>query len=230
MELGMPPKRKAERKTKKDLMVGMLREAILSGELAPGERLLQEELAERFEVSPTPVREAIQQLVAEGVLSHSPYKGVQVAEVEVDAVQEIYLIRAALEGLATRLATPNLKISTLQRLNGIQSEINDQVARGEIAPIRKLNYDFHMLIYSAAEAPQLFQLIKGLWVKTPWDTLYVIPGRPVNMLDEHKLIIDAISRGDAVLAGQHMQSHIEIVRASLVKFLSEKAGLTAQPE
>src|SRR5205823_2477029 len=93
----MPSKPKEARKTKKDLMVELLRDAILSGELAPGERLLQEELADRFDVSPTPVREAIQQLVAEGVLSHSPYKGVQVAEVEVEDVQEIYLIRAALE-------------------------------------------------------------------------------------------------------------------------------------
>ena len=217
----MPPKRNAERKTKKDLMVEMLREAILSGALAPGERLLQEELAERFEVSPTPVREAIQQLIAEGVLSHSPYKGVQVAEAEVEAVQEIYLIRAVLEGLATRLAAPNLKISTLGRLNAIQTEIKDHVAKGDIAPIRKLNFDFHMLIYSAAEAPQLFQLIKSLWVKTPWDTLYVIPGRPLNMIVEHQLVIDAISTGNAELAGKHMQSHIEIVRAALIEFLPQ---------
>ena len=216
----MPPKRKAERKTKKDLMVGMLREAILSGELAPGERLLQEELAERFEVSPTPVREAIQQLVAEGVLSHSPYKGVQVAEVEVEAVQEIYLIRAALEGLATRLAVPNLKISDLQHLKGLQVEIKEQVAKGEIAPIRKLNYDFHMIIYSAAESPQLFQLIKGLWVRTPWDTLFVIPDRSTNMIAEHQLIIDAISSGIGDLAGKYMQAHIEIVRTALMGFLS----------
>jgi DNA-binding GntR family transcriptional regulator len=226
----MASKHKAARKTKKDLMVELLREAILAGALAPGERLLQEELADRFDVSPTPVREAIQQLVAEGVLSHSPYRGVQVAEVDLEDVQEIYLIRAVLEGLATRLAVPNLKISDLQRLHTLQDEIRGTIARGEIAPIRKLNYDFHMRIYTAAEAPQLFQMVKGLWVKAPWDTLYVIPGRPVNMLEEHQLIINAISKGDAVLAGQYMQSHIEIVRAALTKFLSEKEGLTPQPE
>src|SRR5260221_13041955 len=110
----MAAKGKAERKTKKDLLVEMLPEAILSGDLAPGDRLLQEELAERFDVSPTPVREAIQQLVAEGVLSHSPYKGVQVADVELETIQEVYLIRGAVEGLATRLAVPNLRISEWQ--------------------------------------------------------------------------------------------------------------------
>src|SRR5258707_15660210 len=140
----MASKHKTARKTKKDRMVELLREAVLAGELAPGERLLQEELADRFDVSPTPVREAIQQLVAEGVLSHSPYRRVQVAEVDLEDMQEIYLIRAVLEGLATRLAVPNLKISDLQRLHSVQDEIQRTISRGEIAPIRKLNYDFHM--------------------------------------------------------------------------------------
>jgi DNA-binding GntR family transcriptional regulator len=203
-------------------MVELLREAILSGELAPGDRLLQEELAERFDVSPTPVREAIQQLVAEGVLSHSPYKGVQVAEVELEEVREIYLIRAVLEGLATRLAVPNLKISDLQHLNNLQAAIRAAIDSRDITPIRKLNYDFHMRIYEAAEAPQLLHVIKNQWVKTPWDTLYVIPGRPVNMVKEHQLIIDTIIKGDAESAGKYMQSHIEMVRTALTAYLSEQ--------
>ncbi len=218
----MASKNISARKTKKDVMVELLREAILSGELAPGERLLQEELAERFEVSPTPVREAIQQLVAEGALSHSPYRGVQVAEVELEEVREIYLIRAVLEGLATRLAVPNLKISDLQYLNHLQAQIKAAIEQGDIAPLRKLNYDFHMRIYQAAEAPQLLNLIKGLWVKSPWDTLYVVPGRPVNMVGEHQLVIDSILKGDAESAGQHMQLHIEYGRAALTAYLSEQ--------
>jgi DNA-binding GntR family transcriptional regulator len=203
-------------------MVELLREAILSGELAPGERLLQEELAERFEVSPTPVREAIQQLVAEGALRHSPYRGVQVAEVELEEVREIYLIRAVLEGLATRLAVPNLKISDLQYLNQLQAQIKAAIEQGDIAPLRKLNYDFHMRIYQTAEAPQLLHMIKGLWVKSPWDTLYVVPGRPVNMVGEHQAVIDSILKGDAEAAGQHMQAHIELGRAALTAYLSDK--------
>src|SRR5262245_31267876 len=203
-------------------MVELLRESVLSGELVPGERLLQEELAERFDVSATPVREAIQQLVAEGVLSHSPYKGVQVAEVDLDEARETYLIRAVLENLATRLAVPNLKISDLQYLNNLQAAIKAAIENGDITPIRKLNYDFHMRIYETAEAPQLLNLIKNLWVKTPWDTLYVIPDRPVNMVAEHQLIIDTIIKGDAEAAGKHMQSHIEMVRTALTAYLSEQ--------
>ncbi len=218
----MASKQKGARKTKKDIMVDAVREAILSGELEPGTRLLQEELAERFDVSPTPVREAIQQLVAEGVLSHSPYRGVQVAEVELTDVQEIYLLRAVLEGLATQLAVPNLKISELQRLRAIQAEIKEAVSKGDSVPLRKLNYEFHMTIYHAAESPQLLQFIKSLWIKAPWDTIYVLNDRPTLMIDEHQRVVDAITQGDAEQAGLHMRAHMEIVQRALINYISEK--------
>ena len=208
------------RKTKKEVLVDMLRDAILSGELEPGARLFQEQLAERYEVSPTPVREAIQQLVAEGALKHSSYKGVQVAEINLTEAREVYLIRAALEELATRLAVPNLKISDIQRLHVIQVEISAQAEDGDVALIRKLNYEFHMLIYAAAEAPQLNHIVKSLWVKSPCDTLGVIPNRPGMIVQEHQLVIDAIAQGNAERAGQCMKAHIERVEASLSEYLS----------
>src|SRR5690242_4734598 len=96
--------------TKKQKIVELLREAILSGDLGPGDRLTQEELAARFNVSMTPVREAIQQLVAEGVLDQSPYKGVRVVEVSPEDATEIYLMRSVVEALATRIGVPNLRI------------------------------------------------------------------------------------------------------------------------
>ena len=215
-------KNNAARKTKKDLLVELLRDAIISGELEPGTRLLQEEIAERFEVSPTPVREAIQQLVAEGVLSHSPYKGVQVAEVKLEDVRETYLIRAVVENLATRLAVPNLKVSDIQRLHAIQSEITVQTNAGDIARIRKLNHEFHMLIYNAADVPQLLQIIKSLWTKSPWDTLHVIPNRPSMIIQEHQQIIDAIDAANPELAGDCMQAHIEAGQGALTAYLSPK--------
>ena len=216
----------ALRKTKKDVLADMLRDAILSGELEPGARLFQEQLAERYEVSPTPVREAIQQLVAEGALRHSPYKGVQVAEVNLAEAREIYLIRAALEGLATRLAVPNLRISEIQRLHAIQAEISTLAEDGDVALIRKLNFEFHMLIYAAADAPQLNHIIKSLWVKSPWDTLGVIPNRPGMIVQEHQSVIDAIARGNAEQAGAAMKAHIERVEISLSEYLSRNPGAT----
>jgi len=215
----MSRKTNLAQKTKKDLMVEILRDAILSGELQPGERLLQEELAERFNVSPTPVREAIQQLVAEGVLSHSPYKGVQVAEVRLEDVREVYLIRGVVEQLATRLAVPNLKISDVQRFHIIQMEIETEAKKEDSGMLLKLNHEFHMSIYEAADAPQLYQIIQTLWLKSPWDTLFVVPNRARMVIEEHRRIIEAIDQGDAELAGQRMREHIERGAKMLTDYL-----------
>ena len=198
-----------QQKTKKDLITEILREAILSGELAPGERLLQERLAERFEVSPTPIREAVQQLVAEGVLSHSPYRGVQVAEVRLEDVQEIYLIRSVIEELATQMAVLNLRILDVRQLQLYQNEIKAHVENNDLTALRKLNYEFHMLIYSASHMPFLMNMIRILWTKFPWDILHVLPQRAQSAIEEHQAILNAINEGDAELAGKLMRLHIE---------------------
>ena len=91
-----------EYKTKKDVVVELIREAILSAEFKPGERLLQEEIARRLNVSPTPVREALRQLEAEGVLDHSPHRGVRVTEVRFEDVREYRAFTEAWLGNVTR--------------------------------------------------------------------------------------------------------------------------------
>lgn len=217
----MPQRDHDQQKTKKDLIIEVMREAILSGELVPGERLLQEELAERFDVSPTPIREAIQQLVAEGVLSHSPYRGVQVAEVHLDEVRQVYLIRSTLEELATDTAVLNLRIGDVLQLREYQNKIRDHVHKDDLRALRKLNYEFHMLIYKAANMPLLFNMIQSLWTKFPWDTLHVLPNRAAAAADEHELILDAINNGNADLAGQLMRKHIESGSAALQDYLTE---------
>ncbi|MBK8019852.1 MAG: GntR family transcriptional regulator [Chloroflexi bacterium] len=217
-------RRKAEntQKTKKDVLVEMLRTAILSGELQPGERLIQEELAERFKVSPTPVREAIQQLVAEGVLSHSPYKGVQVAEVQAEDVRQVYLIRGALEQLAVRLAVPNLRIADVKRMHVIQTEMQTQLAANGRSEMLALNREFHMMMYERAEMPILKQMIMTLWMKSPWDSMFVVPHRAEMVLNEHQRILDGIDQGDAEQASAAMLHHIESGLQALVSYLDGK--------
>jgi DNA-binding GntR family transcriptional regulator len=220
----MTAKDSGQNKTKKELIVELLREIILSGELVPGERLLQEELAERFEVSPTPIREAIQQLVAEGVLSHSPYRGVQVAEVRLEDMQEVYLIRSVTEELATRIAVPNLRIADVKQLHGYQDQLRAALEASDLRSVRKINQEFHMLIYRTAEMPLLYQMIRNLWTKSPWDTLYVLPNRAPHASDEHQRILAAIDAGDAEQAGHFMRLHIESGYTELSHYLSAGGG------
>lgn len=209
-------------RTKKEQVVDWLRDIILSGEVAPGERLLQEELAEKFEVSATPIREAIQQLVAEGVLIYSPYKGVQVAEVRMEEVREVYLIRCEIEKLATRMAVPNLTISAIKRLRHLQDDIEQHIAAQDLKPLRKLNQEFHMLIYEAAHMPILYQMIRNLWTRFPWDTLHVLPNRAAASAQEHRRILAAIDQEDAELAAECMRAHVAASASALEIYLANQ--------
>ncbi len=213
-------------RTKKDTIVELLREAILSGELEPGERLHQDRLAERFSVSSTPIREALRELEAEGAINHVPRKGVRVADVNqtrLRELREIYLIRGALESLATRLAVPYLNVVYVQRLKAQLAAMEAEATNGQLKKLRKQNYDFHMLIYQAADTPQLLKIIRVLWTQFPWDTLHVLPGRAANSIEEHKRIVQAIEDGNAKLASQLMQEHIDHSAAALTEFLQQGA-------
>jgi DNA-binding GntR family transcriptional regulator len=219
--------KRANQKTKMDIIVETLREAVLTGEFGSGDRLLQDELAERFQTSSTPIREALRQLQAEGILEHSPYRGVQVAEVKMDDVREIYMIRAVMESFVTRLAVPYLSHPQIEQLRALQAQMRQIVAsgevmRGEVSGLRKVNYEFHLLIYETANLPYSLKIIKNLWAQSPWDALYVLPGRAQKSLDEHDLIIDAIAEQDAKRAGARVQEHIEYAAAALAAYIDSR--------
>jgi DNA-binding GntR family transcriptional regulator len=210
-------------KSKKDLVVDVIREAILSGELEPGARLLQDDLAERLQVSSTPVREALRQLETEGILQSSPHRGVRVAEVDFRAVHEIYLIRAELEALATRLAVPRLRPADLVLLRALHAEIETNIQAHELKALRRLNFELHSVIYEAAAMPELLKLIRGLWTKFPWDTLHVLPDRAQRSAQEHAGLIEALAAGQAERAGQLMHAHIERAASELNRYLAQNA-------
>ena len=211
-------------KTKKDTIVEMLREAILSGELEPGERLHQDRLAARFQVSSTPIREALRELEAEGAINHTPRKGVRVADVNQTTlrdIREIYLVRGVLESLATRMAVSYLNVAHIQRLRALLAAMESETESGQLKKLRRQNYEFHMLIYQAADMPQLLKIIRVLWTKFPWDTLHVLPGRANETAEEHRKIIQAVEDGNARLAGQLMQEHIDRGAAALAEYLQQ---------
>jgi DNA-binding GntR family transcriptional regulator len=211
--------KRANSKTKMDQIVEILREAVLTGEFTSGARLLQDDLAERFNTSSTPIREALRQLQAEGILEHSPYRGVQVAEVKMEDVREVYMVRAVMESFVTRLAVPYLNHARVEQLRALQAQMREYVANNELPNLRRTNYEFHLLIYEAANMPYSIKIIKTLWAQSPWDALYVLPGRAPKSLEEHERILDAIADQDAKLAGQRIQEHIEYAASALADYV-----------
>lgn len=211
--------KRSNQKTKMDQIVEILREAVLTGEFTSGARLLQDELAERFNTSSTPIREALRQLQAEGILEHSPYRGVQVAEVKMEDVREVYMVRAVMESFVTRLAVPYLNHAHVEQLRTLQAHMREYVAKNKVADLRKTNYEFHLMIYEASNMPFSLKIIKSLWAQSPWDALYVLPGRAPKSLEEHERIITAIADQDAKLAGQRVQEHIEYAASALADYV-----------
>lgn len=214
--------KRTNQKTKMDMIVETLREAVLTGEFGSGERLLQDELAERFNTSSTPIREALRQLQAEGILEHSPYRGVQVAEVKMEDVREIYMVRAVMESFVTRLAVPYLNSARIAQLRELQAQMRGIVGSGQIKGLRKVNYEFHSLIYEAAALPYSLKIIKNLWAQSPWDALYVLPGRAEKSLDEHDRIIEAIAEQNPTAAGLRVQEHIDNAAAALADYIDRR--------
>ena len=206
--------------TKKDRVVEILRDAILTGVLEPGEHLHQEELAYKLGVSLTPLREALAQLEAQGMVVRFPHRGVKVAEARLAEAQGVYRIREVVEPLATKLAVPNLSRDQIALLKGLDEGFGSAFARKDFERQQRLDCQFHLTIYQAAKSDLLYEIIVGLWCKFPWDTLFVIRGRARLSLQEHKKILKGIENGDEELGAEAMRQHIANAARSLLDFIA----------
>jgi len=158
--------------TKADDIAVLIEEAIVSGELAPGTVLRQEQLSERFGVSRTPVREALRRLAALGLVSFVPNRGVRVRTISHDELREAFLVRAELEGLITELAAQRVTRDDLQELEDCERrfarltrELRSREPGGDrrslMAEWMQANYAFHDVLYRAADVPYIESVSKA---------------------------------------------------------------------
>jgi len=209
--------------TKLERAARVLREAILRGDLVPGQKLKQQELAEWLDMSATPVREVLRILVAEGLLEYMPNKGVQVAQVSYEETEEITPIRAALERLAVEKSILYLTEQDLAYLQELQRQFEQAWQRIDLPQVRRYNYEFHSAIYRGSRSPVLCTMIERVWPKFPTDLLWMIPGRSESSIAQHCAILDAIRKRDASRAGELMADHILTAGRSIVGFLRSQS-------
>ncbi len=214
-----------------------LEEAIVSGEIPPGSVLRQEHLSEQFQVSRTPVREALRRLAALGLVSFEPNRGVRVRMLSRDELREAFLVRAELESLATQIATPKMSAADLVALEEAERRFSratrelvemSHAGRQDIALARRwllANHAFHDVIYAAAEVPLIERMAKAarrtFLMKPVWatgadlDELYLKNDR------QHRAIREAITarspEGARVLAREHVLSSGRLLEAILGK-------------
>lgn len=189
--------------SKSDMVAAMLRELILTGELQPAEPLRQRDLAARFGVSETPVREALRRLQSEGLVTSDVHRGATVAEAERGATEENFQIRSALEALAASLAAQRIAEEELGELWALHEQMGDPSREAEYV---ELNRRFHFRIYECARSPLLLTLMRLLWQAMPRGP------RVARSLSEsrhqHGQLLKALAAGDAEGAAQQMRIHI----------------------
>jgi DNA-binding GntR family transcriptional regulator len=222
--------------TKADEIAVVIEEAIVSGELAPGIVLRQEQLSERFGVSRTPIREALRRLAALGLVDFEPNRGVRVRGLSREDIYEAFLVRAELESLATELAAGKITDADLLELEGAERRfeaLTEELRRREPGADRRelttrwvfANHAFHDVVYRVAAAPMVERMAKsarrtfsgpGVWAPgdPSIDSLYA-----ANM-EQHRAILQALAARSAAGAKAIAREHVLHSFTLLDKILS----------
>lgn len=148
-------------RTKREIAATLLRDAIIRGELAPGTRLLLEDLSQKFDLSMTPIREAIPILEGEGFVVQLPHKGTIVAQMDREEIRELFAIRSAVEGLATSEGVPKLTSQDLTDMETLLATL--EAFQGTMEGFLEIDSSFHLVLYRAAGSWRWIETIQALW-------------------------------------------------------------------
>lgn len=214
-----------------EMVAERLRSAILDGDLKPGTWLRQERIAKELGVSSMPVREALKQLAAEGVVEHIPYRGARVTQFSPEDVADLYANRSHLESLAAKSATKNITPEELAELRVLHAHMRDQLASIRLSEYARLNRRFHRVIYRASQRDYLVRALDQIWSAFPTilmsyfaqTTSETLAERMGHDLKEHAAIITALESGDGEEAVRLLQQHIEENRNELLSVLTAQS-------
>lgn len=187
-----------------------IREDVANGVISPGELIKQTVLAKRYGVSPTPVREAMRSLEADGVLTYAPHRGASVQEMTPDTANDLYRLRAASESAAAQMAVERMTPEGVEKVQAAFDTLTDALDAAEANPaeLSVLNREFHFAIYEQA-SPLVVQFLELLWRRfTPQATLFMDSKIAHELHQEHRKILDAVISGDSVAAGELTAAHI----------------------
>ena len=194
-----------------------IREKILSGELAPGTRLVEATLATQCGVSRTPVSQALKRLLEVNLVEADPLRGLVVRAPEPAEVEDAYVVREVLDGLAARLAAKRLTVDDERRLRFVQRSMSDGIESGRVDVIVGTNIAFHDLLYSIAGNVTLRQFGKNLreYVRRVSSEAFTDMERARGVLAEHEAILEALVKGDPDEAERVSREHLHNARLSL---------------
>lgn len=195
----------------RDVVFNTLRQAILRGELKPGERLMEIQLANKLGVSRTPVREAIRKLELEGLVLMIPRKGAEVADISEKSLRDVLEVREALEELAVRLACDKITKEGIVELKKAAQDFRKVLKSHDITEIAEADVRFHDVICIITENQKLVQLLNNLREQMYRYRIEYLKDPEIyeKLLDEHEEIIRHIEKGEKEEAAKVVSQHIE---------------------
>lgn len=212
--------------TLREKILETIRDAILKGTLSPGEKVAEPELAERFGISRTPIREAFRQLESEGYLTVIPRKGAVVTSLSERDIQEFYSIKSILEGYAARIAAERLTERDLDRLGTINERLAQLAREGDVKTFFRVHNEFHELFIRAAGNDKLLELINQLMMK--FNRLRMaslsLPGRMEISVQEHRKIIEAFREHDGEKADNLVRRTAAYGGQVLIQSMAQEEG------
>lgn len=188
-----------------------IKAAILSGEFAPGERIVQENITQQLNVSRTPVREALQRLSSEGLVTLRPFYGAQVFNLSIENLREIYDIRVLIETYAAHKSCSLLQDSDIDELEAMNNLIRDK--KNSIQDCMAYDRSFHQAICCASLSDYIIQLLEGIWDKCdPYKSLYFSSHENLeHMIIEHEQVISSLRKRDENAVAAAIKRHLEDV-------------------
>ena len=213
----------------RDVVFNTLRQAILKGELKPGERLMEIALAERLGVSRTPIREAMRKLELEGLVVMIPRRGAQVANITEKDLNDVLEVRIALENMAIKKACQNMTEDSMSKLWVAAKAFERTTAEGDLVKMAEADVAFHEIIYQASDNRRLIQVLNNLREQIyRYRVEYLKEEETRNLLvREHEEMTRAIRERDVKNAQRIAYQHIENQRMGIIRSIqTEKESHT----
>lgn len=205
------------RQTEADDAYATMRRIIRSGELGPGERLVETDLAQRLGLGRNAIRTSLARLEQDGLVERTAFRGARVRVIDEEEAVEILEARGALEGVAARYAAQRAGPQDVDALRSIVMQMTELLAAGDLLGMSELNARLHGRIVDIANLPRVARLIDDLNAQNVRHQFRTVlaPGRPSQSLREHGAIVDAIASGNATDAEDAMRTHISNVIRTL---------------
>lgn len=203
----------------RDVVFNTLRQAILKGELEPGERLMEIQLAERLGVSRTPVREAIRKLELEGLVVMVPRKGAEVSSITEKSLKDVLEVRKALEELAAELACQRMSEEEIARAEAQLQDFKKTVDGDDLTRIAEMDVEFHEMIYEGTKNERLVQMLHNLREQMYRYRMEYIKDKDKRgtLVEEHTEIINRIKNHDIAAAKEASRKHIDNQESAVSK-------------